>query len=69
MNFSDLRDNMYSRIYVEISNICNKSCSFCHGTSRTGRRMSFDEFKLTLSKIRHLTNYLYFNRKRSSCKV
>ncbi len=52
---------MYSRIYVEISNICNKNCSFCHGTSRPGRRMSFDEFKLTLAKIRHLTNYVYFH--------
>ncbi len=52
---------MYSRIYVEIGNICNKNCSFCHGTSREKRQMSFAEFKLTLSKIRHLTKYLYFH--------
>jgi len=52
---------MYSRVYVEIGNICNKSCSFCHGTSREKRRMSFDEFKLTMQKIRHLTNYVYFH--------
>lgn len=52
---------MYSRIYVEIGNICNKNCSFCHGTKRASRQMSFEEFKLTLSKIRHLTKYLYFH--------
>ncbi len=52
---------MYSRIYVEIGNICNKNCSFCHGTSREKRQMSFGEFKLTLSKIRHLTKYIYFH--------
>ena len=52
---------MYSRIYVEIGNICNKNCSFCHGTKRAPRQMSFEEFKLTLSKIRHLTKYLYFH--------
>ena len=52
---------MYSRVYVEIGNICNKNCSFCHGTKRAARQMSFEEFKLTLSKIRHLTKYLYFH--------
>jgi len=52
---------MYSRIYVEIGNICNKSCSFCHGTKRPARQMSFSEFKLTLKKIKHLTDYLYFH--------
>ena len=52
---------MYSRIYVEIGNICNKNCSFCHGTKRENRQMTFEEFKLTLSKIRHLTKYLYFH--------
>lgn len=52
---------MYSRIYVEISNICNKSCSFCHGTKREKRKMSFDEFKLTLNKIKPLTDYIYFH--------
>ena len=52
---------MYSRIYVEIGNACNKNCSFCHGTSRKKRLMSFDEFKLTLDKIRHLTDYIYFH--------
>ncbi len=51
----------YSRIYLEISNICNKNCSFCHGTKREKRSMTFEEFKIAVNKIRHLTNYLYFH--------
>ncbi len=52
---------MYSRIYLEIGNICNKNCSFCHGTSRAPRQMSFDEFSSIARKIRHLTDYLYLH--------
>ena len=52
---------MYSRVYVEISNICNKNCSFCHGTSREKRRMSKDEFELVLDKLTGVTEYLYFH--------
>lgn len=29
---------MYSRVYVEITNICNMSRSFCHGHSRASGR-------------------------------
>ena len=35
---------MYSRVYVEITNICNRNCSFCPGTLRPLRRMSLAEF-------------------------
>ena len=51
----------YSRAYVEITNICNKSCSFCHGTSRAPRRMSLEQFRHVISEIRHLTDYVYFH--------
>ena len=35
---------MYSKVYVEITNICNKSCSFCPKTRRVPRLMSEAEF-------------------------
>lgn len=52
---------MYSRVYVEVTNVCNKNCSFCHGTHRAPRMMSFSEFSLVAEKLRPLTGYLYFH--------
>lgn len=51
----------FAKIYIEISNICNLSCSFCPGTTRKSRRMTFDEFKTVLIKIRDYTDYIYFH--------
>lgn len=52
---------MYSRVYVEITNICNMSCSFCHGHSRALRRMTADEFSLILDKLNGQTDYIYYH--------
>lgn len=52
---------MYSRVYVEITNICNMSCSFCHGHSRPPRRMSEEEFSRVLDALEGHTKYLYFH--------
>ena len=41
---------MYNKVYVEITNICNMSCSFCHGHKREARQMSREEFSLILDK-------------------
>jgi len=52
---------MYSRVYIEITNICNKSCSFCHGTKRAPKIMSFDEFDKITDKLKGITQYLYLH--------
>ncbi|MBQ5602737.1 MAG: radical SAM protein [Clostridia bacterium] len=52
---------MYSRVYVEITNICNKSCSFCHKTKREPRQMTMDEFSLVCQKLSGVTEYLYLH--------
>ena len=52
---------MYSRVYVEITNICNMNCSFCHGHSRPPRRMTSEEFSHVLSEISPHTSYLYYH--------
>ena len=51
----------FAKVYVEISNICNLSCSFCPGTTRKPRRMSIEEFKIVLEKIKPYTDYIYFH--------
>mgnify|MGYP002518221681 FL=1 len=52
---------MFSRIYVEITNICNMNCSFCHGHSREFKQMTTEEFKEILDKISGYTNYIYYH--------
>lgn len=52
---------MYSRVYVEITNICNKSCSFCHGHARAPRRMSLEEFDVLTDRLLPHTKYLYYH--------
>ena len=52
---------MYSRVYVEITNVCNKNCSFCHGTKRTPKFMSFDEFDKITDNLKGITEYLYLH--------
>ena len=52
---------MYSRVYVEITDICNRNCSFCPGTKRAPRRMSEAEFRILAEKLKSVTKYLYFH--------
>lgn len=52
---------MYSRVYLEITNICNRSCAFCPGTKRAPRMLSCAEFTLLAQKIRPYTDYLYLH--------
>ena len=51
----------YSRAYVEITNICNRNCSFCPGTKREKRRMTMEEFSHIAESIKPLTDYIYFH--------
>ena len=50
---------MYSRVYVEITNICNMNCSFCHGHSRPLRQMTEEEYAHMLKQLTGKTQYLY----------
>lgn len=50
---------MYSRVYVEITNICNMNCSFCHGHSRPPRQMTEGEYTRILEQLAGKTQYIY----------
>ena len=52
---------MYSKVYVEITNICNMHCSFCHGHSRKKRRMTKEEFACILEKLTGHTRFIYYH--------
>lgn len=48
---------MLSRVYLEIGNICNLSCSFCSGTKRAAEQMSPSRFAtICRSLIGHTEN-------------
>jgi len=52
---------VYARAYIEITNICNRNCSFCPGTVRPLRQMSPEEFRIAADKVRQVTEYVYFH--------
>lgn len=52
---------MIEKAYLEITNICNLSCPFCHGTKRERRMLSYEEFDLLTTKLRGSIKYLYFH--------
>lgn len=52
---------MYKKIYLEITNICNLDCSFCHKTKREKKFLSKEDFSLLAEKIRPYTDYLYLH--------
>lgn len=52
---------MFSKVYVEITNTCNLSCPFCHGTKRAPRRMTEEEFSVVAEKLKGHTRYIYFH--------
>ena len=52
---------MYNKVYVEITNICNMNCSFCHGHNRSPKQMSQEEFTIILKKLKEHTKYIYYH--------
>ena len=52
---------MYNKVYIEITNICNMHCSFCHGHRRAPRRMTVEEFTCILDRLDGYTKYIYYH--------
>ena len=52
---------MLRKAYLEITNICNLSCSFCPGTKREKRFMTPENFRVLAAKLRPHTQYLYLH--------
>ena len=56
-----MKSKPYSRVYLEITNICNRSCSFCHGTSRPKRSLSLSEVDRISDMLLPFTDYIYLH--------
>lgn len=51
----------FQKVYLEITNVCNLHCSFCHGTSRAPTFLSCRDFTRLAEKLRPFTDYLYLH--------
>ena len=52
---------MLDKIYLEITNVCNLDCSFCHKTKREKKLMSEEEFDILTDKLQGKAKFLYFH--------
>lgn len=53
----------FTKIYVEITNICNLNCSFCSKDNRKLKEMTTNEFEHILREIKPYTNTIYLHLK------
>ncbi len=52
---------MLKKAYLEITNVCNLSCSFCHGTDRKPHFLTAGEFRTLAHKLKGQVEFLYFH--------
>lgn len=52
---------LFSKIYFEITNICNLSCSFCHGTQRVKKFIPYEDFCKAADALEGKCEYLYLH--------
>ena len=52
---------MLAKAYVEITNVCNRSCAFCPGTKRKPGFMDRAAFARVLERLQGHTKFLYFH--------
>jgi Radical SAM superfamily. len=53
----------FKKIYVEITNICNLSCSFCSKSNKVNEEMELSRFENIIKKIKPYTDYIYLHVK------
>lgn len=51
----------FKRFYIEITNTCNLSCSFCIQNARKPHQMNIEEFKHVIHEVKPYTKHVYFH--------
>ncbi|MEY8359398.1 radical SAM protein [Anaerotruncus colihominis] len=51
----------FSRVYIELTNVCNLDCSFCLKTKRPPHFLPFEQFCVLANAIRPYTDYIYLH--------
>jgi radical SAM protein with 4Fe4S-binding SPASM domain len=57
------RITKFKRAYIEITSVCNLSCSFCQETRRPAAFMSIENFRHVISEIKPFTGFIYLHVK------
>ena len=52
---------MKRRVYIEIGNVCNLSCSFCPSLKRERRQMTVEEFRRVMAEAAPLASEIYLH--------
>jgi len=58
-----MKNKMFKKIYIEITNICNLSCEFCTPDGRKKEFIKKDKFEYILEQIKEYTDYIYLHVK------
>ena len=53
----------FKKVYIEITNICNLSCSFCSKLERKAEFMKIEDFKKIATEVKEFTDYIYLHVK------
>lgn len=53
----------FKKIYIEITNACNKNCSFCSKSTRKKVEMSPTDFEFIIMQVKNYTDYVYLHVK------
>lgn len=54
---------IFKKVYIEITNKCNLSCTFCSKTKRKLKEMNLAEFEKTIKEVKKVTKYIYLHIK------
>lgn len=52
---------LINRVYIEIHNQCNLSCTFCPPTKRNRNALTIEQFKYILNEIKAYTQHIYLH--------